>query len=424
MALVAGCLLILILLLKLAHIDDEGITYFGDEMVPEETDVPEAREIAQSTEPVWYKATIGKGETLGKIFNRYYIDKNDLTAITALPIAKKYLTKLTAGKDIKFSIDSDYHLQELTYQLNMTTTVLITRTDSGFTAETERKPIETRLTMASGKIQSSLSLAGKKAKLPDKITVELAKIFSMQIDFAKDIRPGSHFKVIYEKDFVGNKEIRVGNLLAAEFSNQGHTYRAVRFVGPNGQVGYYTPEGKGLQKAFSRNPLGYARVNSPFNPNRMHPILHYKRPHMGVDLKATAGTPIKATGDAKVSFVGKKGGYGNVVILSHSHQVTTLYAHMRKFAPGIAVGKSVKHGQVIGYVGSTGLASGPHLHFEYHINGKAHNPMTVKLPASNPVPKAYQRQFAQKSKLLIAQLDGASRSMNIAAGKTTSKKTS
>lgn len=409
MAIIAGCLLICIILLKLAHTDDEGLTYFSDETLTEETAVPEPADIAQSTEPTWYKATIQKGDTISSILTRYHVDGKDLKDILAIPEIKKYLRALTAGKVLEFSIDSDYRLQELTYQANATTAVLVTHSDTGLVAEIERKPIETRLIRANGKIQNTLSLAVKKAQLPEKMTVELAKIFSLQIDFAKDIRPGDRFKVVYEKDFVGNKEIRVGNLLAAEFTNKGRTYRAIRYVSPDGRVAYYTPEGKGLQKAFTRHPVRYSRISSSFNPGRLHPILQIRRPHWGVDFAAPSGTPVKASANGKINFSGRKGGYGNAIVIDHSHQVTTLYAHLKKIATGITPGKSVKQGQVIGYVGSTGLASGPHLHYEFKINGVAHNPLTVKLPASSSVPKVYLARFKRESKRLTAELDYSER---------------
>ena len=199
--------------------------------------------------------------------------------------------------------------------------------------------------------------------------------------------------------------VGVGHIMAAEVMVSGRKYTAIRYESSNGHAQYYSPEGKSLQRAFIRKPVNYSRISSAYNPNRMHPILNLKRPHYGVDFAAPSGTPIKAASDGKVLFAGKKGGYGNMIILNHGNQVTTRYGHMKKFATGMHSGKRVEKGDVIGYVGSTGLATGPHLHYEYRVHGKAFNPLKVHLPEARSIPTAQMTQFKSITAPLLSELN-------------------
>jgi murein DD-endopeptidase MepM/ murein hydrolase activator NlpD len=225
------------------------------------------------------------------------------------------------------------------------------------------------------------------------------------VDFALEIREGDSFSLVYEEVWQDERRLRDGDVLAAEFINQGRVYRAVRYRDPNGKVDYYTPEGLSVRKAFLRAPLDFNRVSSNFNPNRLHPILKTKRPHKGVDYAAPKGTPVKAAGDGRVIFRGRNGGYGNCVIIQHGGNITTLYAHLSKFAGSARKGSRVSQGQTIGYVGATGLATAPHLHYEYRLNGVHRNPRTVPLPEAAPVAAEYRDDFLQAARPLLAQLD-------------------
>jgi murein DD-endopeptidase MepM/ murein hydrolase activator NlpD len=196
-----------------------------------------------------------------------------------------------------------------------------------------------------------------------------------------------------------------GRILAAEFTNRGENYRAVLFTDPDGQSQYYSPDGASMRKAFLRSPVDFRRISSTFQRERFHPVLGKKRPHKGVDYAAATGTPIKAAGDGKVIFRGQKGGYGNVVILQHGGKYSTLYGHMSKFKQGVSNGSRVKQGQIIGYVGQSGMATGPHLHYEFRVDGVHRNPLTVKFPDAAPIPKEYKTAFQQQSQQLFAQLD-------------------
>jgi murein DD-endopeptidase MepM/ murein hydrolase activator NlpD len=235
--------------------------------------------------------------------------------------------------------------------------------------------------------------------------MELVNIFGWDVDFALDIRKGDRFALLFEEHYLDGDKLRDGKILAAEFTSRGDTYRAVLFTDPQGNSQYYSPDGKSMRKAFLRSPVDFRRISSKFQPERYHPVLGKKRPHRGVDYAAKTGTPIKAAGDGKVIFRGRKGGYGNTVVLQHGGNITTLYAHMSKFRRGVSSGSRVKQGQIIGYVGATGLATGPHLHYEFRINGSHRNPLTVKLPDAEPIPAKYKGEFMQQSRQLLAQLD-------------------
>jgi murein DD-endopeptidase MepM/ murein hydrolase activator NlpD len=236
------------------------------------------------------------------------------------------------------------------------------------------------------------------------VALKLANVFAWDIDFVLDIREGDRFTVVYEQIYQDGRYLRDGEVLAAEFVNGGRTYRAVRFMDDAGHTGYYTPDGKPMRKAFLRAPVEFTRVSSVFNPRRLHPILNLIRGHMGTDYAAPIGTPVHAAGEGRVSFRGQRGGYGNAVVLSHSNSVSTLYGHMSRFAKNIRIGSHVQQGEIIGYVGMTGLATGPHLHYEYLIDGVHKNPQTVQLPGADMLGADALILFREASTPLLATL--------------------
>jgi murein DD-endopeptidase MepM/ murein hydrolase activator NlpD len=256
-------------------------------------------------------------------------------------------------------------------------------------------------------IQSSLEQASRNASLPRKITKQLVDIFAWDIDFSQNLSPNDQFTVVYEKIFVNGRAVDTGDIVAAEFVNQGERHQAVRYKDRDGSVSYYTPEGEGMRRPFLRNPVDYVKVSSFFNPFRKHPVLNRIRAHKGVDYAASTGTPIKTTGDGRVVYKGRKGGYGQVVMIEHGHEYTTLYAHLSDFHENLNEGDNVKQGQVIGYVGETGLATGPHLHYEFLVNGVHQDPLTVQLPHSLPINVALIPHFKAQARPLLAQLDQA-----------------
>jgi murein DD-endopeptidase MepM/ murein hydrolase activator NlpD len=289
------------------------------------------------------------------------------------------------------------------------------RDNGGFAAQLTDNPVQTRIRTASAVIDSSLFQAAESAHISDAVALELANVFAWDIDFVLDIREGDRFTAVYQQVYQDGKYLRDGEVLAAEFVNGGKVYRAVRFVDEKGAVGYYTPDGKPMRKAFLRAPLEFTRVSSVFNPHRLHPILNLIRGHMGTDYAAPIGTPVHASGDGKVSFEGVRGGYGNAVVLSHGGGISTLYGHMSRFARNVHVGSSVQQGQVIGYVGMTGLATGPHLHYEYLMNGVHKDPQTVKLPAAEPLRAEAMEKFHSDTAPLIASLFAPQRAESAAA---------
>lgn len=352
--------------------------------------------------------TIKKGESLSTIFSAFNFSKTDLHKIINANSTGKLFNSIVPGKELVVQTSQQGQLEKLLYQTNTIDTLIATRNDDdSFSVKKVSKLIEKQLNSVHAVIHSSLYLDGKSAGLSDKLIMQMANIFAWDIDFALNLREGDQFTVVYENLLIDGKEFDTGDIIAAEFIYRDHTYTAVRYEDDNGKADYYTPEGKSMRKAFLRTPVDFTRISSYFNLKRKHPILNRIRAHKGVDYAAKTGTPVKSTGDGKIIFRGRKGGYGNVVIVQHGRKYTTLYAHLSKFKKGQKIGSSVRQGQVIGFVGQTGLASGPHLHYEFRVNGIHRNPLTVKLPQSNPIKKSLLAKFKTQTAQLLAQLDRA-----------------
>lgn len=347
---------------------------------------------------------IRRGDTLEELFRQQDLSLTDLAEIMQLAPAKKHLRLLQPGDEVHVWHDADAVLR-ISRQIDLFNTLEIGRYNGHFQARLVAVDHETRAAEASGVIVSSLFEAGAAAGISDATILKLASIFASDIDFVLDLRDGDAFTILYEEHWRDGVRLAEGEILAAEFINQGTRYRAIRFESPDGRVNYYTPEGKSLRKAFVRAPLSFSRVSSEFNPRRRHPILNTIRAHRGVDYAAPAGTPVRAPADGKVIFRGRKGGYGNTLILQHPGGVTTLYGHLSRFARTAPVGQRVSQGQVIAYVGSTGLATAPHLHYEYRINGVHMNPRTVKLPDATPVEPSQRAEFQRVAAPLLQRLD-------------------
>jgi murein DD-endopeptidase MepM/ murein hydrolase activator NlpD len=336
--------------------------------------------------------TIHAGDTLDRLFRKNHLDLGHLAQISRLPDAGAQLRMLRPGDELE--IDHDHgKLLRLYRKLNLTSALVVTRNDNGFAAEVVARPIEIRRRQAYGRIDSSLFESANAAGLSDKLIMNLAGIFAWDVDFVLDIRTGDDYYILYEEIYQDGKYVTDGDIVAAEFNNNGKTFQAFRFVDKDGRSDYYTPDGRSVRKAFVRAPVDFSRISSSFNPRRRHPILNTIRAHKGVDYAAPTGTPIKAAGDGKVIFRGVSGGYGNAVILQHGGNITTLYAHMSKFSSTAKIGQRVKQGQVIGYVGHSGLATAAHLHYEYRINGVHRNPRTVELPQADPIKDEYREDF-------------------------------
>ena len=346
---------------------------------------------------------VERGDTLDVLFRRNGLSLADLAAMADLPEAGEHLRRLRPGDEIRISHDEGRVLS-LSRELNEVDILSITRNDLGFAATMEQRDIDFRTVGAHGIIQTSLFEAGTAAGMADGVTMDMAYIFQWDVDFIQDVRVGDSFTVVHEERWRDGVKLGDGDIVAAEFVNQGKTYRAARYLDAGGRSDYYTPEGRSVRKAFIRAPVEFTRISSNFNPRRRHPVLNTIRAHRGVDYAAPTGTPVIAAGDGKVTFRGVEGGYGNAVILQHGGNITTLYGHLSRFGRQ-RVGARVKQGDVIGYVGQSGLATGPHLHYEYRVGGTHKNPRTVELPAADPVPAEYRDDFTAATSPLWHQID-------------------
>jgi len=347
---------------------------------------------------------IKSGHSLSALFKKHHFSHQDLYRIMQKGKATKALRNLQPGRMLEIESNAQGQLYSLSYQINRLQSINVLRADDDFDIETVNKPVEKRVNFSQGGIQSSLFEAGKEAGLSDALVMEMAGIFGWDIDFALDIRRGDKFSILYEEQFIEGMKYQTGTILAAEFTNQGKTFKAIRFTDKSGRTSYYTPEGLSMRKTFLRSPVDFRRISSRFG-KRKHPVLKRWKLHKGVDYAARRGTPIQSSGDGKVIFKGRKGGYGRVVIVQHGSRYQPLYAHRNGFKRGRRVGKYVKQAQPIGFVGSSGRATGPHLHYEFRVNGSHRNPLTVKLPNAAPIKAAFKHDFSAYAERLLAQLD-------------------
>ena len=352
----------------------------------------------------WHDVTIKSGDNLSTLFNSQGLSASVVYQVASAPKYGKTLSRIRPGETLEFRINQEGSLTQLRYVQSKLDSIFFNQTDDGYQAELFTLSPEIRPTYASGTIESSLFLASQKAGLSQNLTMELAGIFGWDIDFVQDIRSGDTFNVLYEEKYLEGEKLGDGNILVASFTNQGQTFTAVRYTDSQGDTDYYTPDGKSMKKAFLRTPVDFTRISSRYNPNRLHPIFKTKRPHRAVDYAAPMNTPIKAAGDGRVQFSGWQNGYGNVVFIEHPNNIVTIYAHANKLT-GLKKGQRVRQGQVIAYVGKTGWATGPHLHYEFRVNGVHRNPMTVKLPDAAPIAKKEMANFKKRSELMIARLE-------------------
>jgi len=374
-------------------------------------DIPPPDKTVEPLEPqgIILDLLVKRGDTLEVLFRRNGLSLTDLAAMVALPDASRALKLLKPGDRLEIA-HREGQVLSLRREIDEIRVLAIARQETGFAANTIEREVDIRTTGAHGEIRSSLFEAGTEAGISDRTTMDMAGIFEWDIDFIQDVRDGDTFTVIYEELWRDGIKLRDGEIVAAEFVNQGKSYRAARFRDADGRTSYFTPEGRSVRKAFIRAPLNFTRISSNFNPSRRHPVLNTIRAHRGVDYAAPTGTPIRAAGDGKVLFRGVQGGYGNTIVLQHGGNITTLYGHLSKFANARAgAGARVNQGDVIGYVGKSGLATGPHLHYEYRVNGVHRNPRTVALPPADPIAAGQQTEFTAATEPLWRQLDGYSR---------------
>ncbi len=407
---------IIVLIATLSAAPDSEAGYLPVRITIDDIRLPPMLQQHNPDETFWHTDVVRRNDTLDVIFNRMSVqDKDALKFFMYTPETRELNTKLIPGRSIDSQVSADGKLLYLEYELPDDDRLVAKLTPDGYEINKEKTPFTKHEILKSATIKTSLFGATDAADIPDQIALKIADIFSSEIDFNGDLRPGDTINVVYEGFYNNGELVRTGNILAVEIVNRGKTHQAVHFGKANSKYAYYTPEGKSLHKSFLRSPLEFTRVSSSFSRGRFHPVLHRVRAHKGVDLAARSGTRIKASGDAVVKFKGKKGGYGNVIILQHRNGIQTLYGHLSGFAKGLRKGKQVAQGDIIGYVGMSGLATGPHLHYEFLLNGVHRDPMTVKLPKGIPLEAKYKEEFKANASLYMAKIDMLNRNTIIAS---------
>lgn len=351
----------------------------------------------------WKTVLIRKGDTVSEILKRGGYDSGQINlAIASNPNAQVF-RQLYPGRALRLHTDRA-RLLELVYETDGETFHLVRHADR-FELTKELRSFETRLAHMAGTIESSLFEDGQDAGLSDALIMQLVEIFGWDIDFALDLRRGDSFSVIHEEKYWQGQKIADGPIIAAEFINQGHVFRAIAYRDANGYASYFTPEGTSMRRPFLRTPVEFSRITSRFSSGRLHPILKTWRAHKGVDYAAPQGTPVHATSDGRVLSMGWNGGYGQRIVIRHNAVFSTIYAHLSRYSPNLHVGSFIKQGQTIGYVGATGLATGPHLHYEFQVNGEHRNPLTYKFPGATSIALEHRDNFARLAKTWSARLD-------------------
>ncbi len=370
----------------------------------EEIALPQLDESEQVMTSFWRNDRVQRGDTVAALLTR--LNVTDVAAVNYLvsTVDTASFRTLAVGKEAQAETNTHGELISLRYLDNDGAQILVSKQNGEFQTETVTAQLEKRLFVRTGEIKTSLYAATDAAGMPETAANQLTELFSGDIDFHHDVKPGDKFTVVYEMDYSNGALVNTGRIQAAEFINQGQSHRAIYFSKDGKVGGYYTPEGKNVEKAFLRSPIEYSRVSSGFSGSRMHPVLNRIRAHKGVDFAAPVGTPIKATADGVIAFASKENGYGNVIKMEHQGRYSTVYGHLSRFASGLRAGQRVKQGDIIGYVGMTGLTSGPHLHYEFKVDGQQRNPMSVALPSAQPVSGVYKTAFQSVATDFVARL--------------------
>jgi murein DD-endopeptidase MepM/ murein hydrolase activator NlpD len=354
---------------------------------------------------LWQQERIQRNDSVASLLARLKINSEDKSGFLHDARNIKTMRRLVPGKTIHAQTTAAGELLALRYFPGGSEQLLVEKTDGTFKENKSPFNIETHIKMKSGVIRSSLFAATDGANVPDSVAIQIAEIFASDIDFHRDLRKEDRFKVVYELRYSNGEPTGAGRVLAVEFINKGKTYQAVYFEANDKERGYYTPDGKNLRRAFLRSPLKFSRISSGFTRSRYHPVLKKWRAHKGVDYAARRGTPVRATANGTVAVSTRQRGYGKLIILKHRGRYSTAYAHLSAFAKGLRKGKRVNQGDIIGYVGSTGLATGPHLHYEFRINGVQRNPLRVVMPAAIPLAAKNVPAFNKNTEPLMARLN-------------------
>lgn len=361
-------------------------------------------EKSASEEESWVTVKAESGDSLATLFKRVGLGNQTVSDILQHNKYAKQLTHIKVNQSFQMLIRKNI-LENMIVQIDGRQTLEVFREKGHYVTKLHSKKMDVRETYLTATVQYSLYSTAKRNRIPYNLIQQMTHIFEREINFAKDVRGGDRFTILYKASYMDNKIVSAGEIIAVTYTNRGVLHQAFRHETADGEVDYYTPDGQSMKPGFSRYPIKYSRINSPFSLSRMHPILHYHRPHKGVDLAAPMGTPVLATGDGRVEMLGYDNGYGNVIKIVHNnHLYTTVYAHLLKFKKGLFRGSNVKRGEVIGYVGKSGLATGPHCHYEFHVNHRPRNPSTVPLPHGSSVPSRDLAAFKAHADKLIEHL--------------------
>lgn len=352
----------------------------------------------------WRSDRVQRGDTVSELLRRVNVQDPAADEFLRRAASVRSFRQLRVGRAFQVETDDAHNLLSLRYADNDGNQVQVLKDGSSFRVTEQLAETERRIFVQTGEISSSLYAATDEAGLPDAIANQLVDIFGGDIDFHRDLRQHDKFSVIYEMNYANGESTQTGRILAAEFINHGRTFRAFHFQNSRHGGDYFSPDGKSMRKAFLRSPIEFSRVSSGFSRSRFHPVLNKWRAHKGVDYAAPIGTKVRSTADGVVSFVGQQGGYGNVVILQHQGQYQTVYGHLSRFAASLRRGQRVGQGEVIGYVGKTGLASGPHLHYEFKVGGIQRDPLKIALPDGKPISEAQRTAFSEATHDLNARL--------------------
>jgi murein DD-endopeptidase MepM/ murein hydrolase activator NlpD len=351
----------------------------------------------------WQHLSVRSGDSLSSLFKRAGLSSQTLYSVMSHNKHAKLLSGIKPNQTIQLLV-TNHQLESLILPLKNGESLVIQRSDSQYISRIQSPKMTEHNQLATATVQGSLYGTAKHMNIPYKLIQQMTSIFDWQINFARDVRAGDQFTILYKAYYVENELVKTGDILAVTYTNRGKTYQAIRHTVSKNNTDYFTPEGTSFKKAFSRYPVQFNHISSMFSLSRMHPMLHYKRPHQGVDLAAPTGTPIHATGDGRIVSINRQNAYGNMIKIAHQNSYSSLYAHLLRFKKGLSQGDHVKRGEVIGYVGQTGLADGPHCHYEFHINHLPHNPSTVVLPRASPIPRSQLSAFKAEADKLLAKL--------------------
>lgn len=351
----------------------------------------------------WTIVKTQSGDTLAALFHQVGLSRQTLQTVLYHNPHANTLIRLKPNQELQFLIQNQ-QLEKLLVPVNTTQFLVVSRQNGHYVSRIKSRKTNTHRDYITATVRGSLYGTAQRQHIPYRLIQQMTELFNWEIDFVRDIRAGDQFSMVYQAYYIEDKLISTGDILAVTYTNRGKIHQAIRYTNADGDHDYYTPQGVSLKKAFSRYPIKFSHISSTFSLSRNHPILHYRRPHNGIDLAASIGTPVRATGDGRIELIDRHQGYGNMIKVSHNKTYASVYAHLLKFQKGLFKGAHVKRGQVIGYVGQSGLATGPHCHYEFHIHHQPRNPATIELPRASPVPQREMAAFKTKASTLLARL--------------------